>query len=202
MLRELVENLVTEMLDSHLEKFEDLSTEIEDLRRRLQMMIRIGYVLKVHDNNKLIKVKHGNLETPFIKWFAQSAGKVSHYRCPSVNEQVLLLNFGAGDTSSQSIALVGIDSVNFPFPCENKDQVITNYGDKCAEVWDLQKGTLTFKAKNKIILDTKLVHATEDIHADKNISDQVRTMSEDRNIFNVHDHNHGPNTSNPPNQNQ
>lgn len=197
-MRDLIENLIREMVEPHIEKMEELSTEVEELRRRLHLMIRLGRVSKIHESNQQIKVKHGDLETPFIKWFAQSAGRVSHYRCPTVNEQVILLNFGAGNTGTQSIALVGIDSTDFPFPADNPDLVMTAYGDKCAEIWDMKKGTLTLKAEKEILLDTKLVHATEDIHADGEVSDQVRTMSEDRNIYNGHDHPHGdPNTSVP-----
>jgi len=201
-MRDLIENLVREMVEPHIEKMEQLSTEVEELRRRMHLMIRLGRVSKIHKSNQQIKVKHGDLETPLIKWFAQSAGRVSHYRCPTVNEQVILLNFGAGNTGAQSIALVGIDSTEFPFSTDNPDLVMTAYGDKCAEIWDMEKGTLTLKAEKEILLDTKLVHATEDIHADGEVSDQVRTMSEDRNIYNDHDHDHGDPITKKPNQSQ
>lgn len=209
-MRQLIEDLVRDMLSPYLEKMEELSAEVEELRRRLQLMIRLGHVSEVHENNQLIKIKHGDLETPFIKWFAQSAGRVSHYRCPTKGEQALILNFGAGNTGLQSIALVGIDSSKFPFPIDNPDQVMTVYGDKCAEIWDMAKGSLTLKALELIKLDSKLVQATKDVqvdnnlHADKDIaadgevSDHTRSMQDDRDIYNMHDHPHGvPNTSMP-----
>ncbi len=201
-MRALIENLVSEMLDEHIEKILDLSTEVEDLRRRLHLMIRLGRVSEIHESNQQIKVKHGDLETPFVKWFAQSAGRVSHYRCPTVKEQVILLNYAAGNTGTQSIALVGIDSTAFPFPTDDPNLVMTAYGDKCAEIWDMENGTLTLKAEKEILLDTELVHATENIRADAEVSDQVRTMSEDRNIYNSHDHPHGDPTTSTPNQAQ
>ena len=206
-MRQLIESLVSDMLSPHLDRMEELSTEVEDLRRRLHLMIRLGRVSKIHENNKLIKIKHGDLETPFIKWFAQSAGRVSRYRCPTVGEQTIILNFGAGNTGAQSIALVGIDSSEFPFPVNNPDQVVTAYGDKCAEIWDMKTGTLTLKATELIKLESKLVQATNDVQIDNNlhvdvdisadneVSDKVRTMSEDRDIYNTHVHKHGtPNT--------
>lgn len=206
-MRQLIESLVSDMLSPYLDRMEELSTEVEDLRRRLQLMIRLGSISEVHQSNQLIKVKHGDLETPFIKWFAQSAGRVSHYRCPTVGEQTIILNFGAGNTGSQSIALVGIDSSEFPFPVNNPDQIVTAYGDKCAEIWDMAAGTLTLKATELIKLESKRVQATKDVqvdnnlHADVNISadgkvsDKVRAMSADRDIYNSHLHPHGkPNT--------
>lgn len=206
-MRQIIELLVREMLSPYLERMEELSTEVEELRRRMQLMIRLGHISQVHESNQLVKIKHGELETPFIKWFAQSAGRVSHYRCPTVGEQALILNFGAGNTGLQSIALVGIDSSKFPFPADNPAQVVTAYGDKCAEIWDMDAGTLTLKALELIKLDTKLVHATKDVHADKDIhadgevSDHTRTMQAARDIYNGHVHPHGvPKTSVPEQQ--
>ncbi|MDF5502100.1 hypothetical protein P3677_27085, partial [Vibrio parahaemolyticus] len=72
-MRQVIEMLVREMLSPYLERIEELSGEVEEVRRRLQLMIRLGTVSKVHDSNQLIKVKHGDLETPYIKWFAESA---------------------------------------------------------------------------------------------------------------------------------
>ena len=199
-MRQMIESLVREMISPYQEKIEELSSEVEELRRRQQLMIRLGKVSKIHDSSQLIKVKHGELETPYIKWFAQAAGKVRHYRCPSEGEQALILNFGAGNTGSQSIAIVGIDSTSFPFPSDNPDQVVTHYGDKCAEIWDMEKGTLILKAEKEITLDTKLVHATKDIKADGEITDHTRSMQEDRNIYNGHTHPHGDPTVPAPNQ--
>lgn len=212
-MRQMIESLVRDMLSPYLERMEELSTEVEELRRRMQLMIRLGHISQVHESHQLVKIKHGELDTPFIKWFAQSAGRVSHYRCPTVGEQALILNFAAGNTGLQSIALVGIDSSQFPFPVDNPAQIMTTYGDKCAEIWDMDAGTLTFKASEMIKLDTKLVHATKNVHADNNIdagknihakgesSDKTRTMQADRDIYNGHVHPHGePKTSAPEQQ--
>ncbi|MGI2228125.1 phage baseplate assembly protein V [Shewanella frigidimarina] len=188
LMRQIIEILVREMLGPYLDKIEELSTEVEELRRRQQLMIRLGRVSAVHENNQLVKVAHGDLSTPFIKWFAQSAGRVSHYRCPTEGEQAIILNFGGGNTGAQSIALVGIDSTQFPFPVNNPAQVVTSYGDKCAEIWDMDEGTLTLRASEKITLDTKLVHVTKDVHADGEVSDHTRTMQSDRGIYNSHLH--------------
>lgn len=197
-MRQLLEQVVREMLNPYLERMEELSTEVEELRRRQQLMIRLGQVSQIGKGNQTIKVAHGDLTTPFIKWFSQSAGRVSSYRCPTVGEQALILNFGGGNSGAQSIALVGIDSSQFPFPTDKPAQVITMYGDQCAQIWDMDEGTLTLKAAKKIILDTKLVQATKDVNAVGEVSDHTRSMQDDRNIYNGHTHPTGkPNTSTP-----
>lgn len=201
-MRQMLELLVREMLGPYLERIEELSAELEELRRRQQLMIRLGCVSEIHESNKLVKVTHGDLTTPYIKWFAQSAGQVSHYRCPTKGEQALILNFGGGNTGAQSIALVGIDSTMFPFPIDNPDQVVTAYGDKCAEIWDMAAGTLTLRASEQITLDTKLVHATKDVKADGEVSDHTRSMQADRDIYNGHQHPSGSPKTGAPEQQQ
>ncbi|MCS6237139.1 phage baseplate assembly protein V [Shewanella baltica] len=197
-MRQLLEQVVREMLNPYLERMEELSAEVEELRRRQQLMIRLGQVSQIGKGNKTIKVAHGDLTTPFIKWFSQSAGRVSSYRCPTVGEQALILNFGGGNTGAQSIALVGIDSSQFPFPSDKPAQVVTMYGDQCAQMWDMDEGTLTLKAAKKIILDTKLVQATKDVDAAGEVSDHTRSMQDDRDIYNGHQHpNSNPKTQAP-----
>lgn len=201
-MRAEIESLIRAALEPYQERIEELAAEVEELRRRNQNMIRLGKVSQVHDSNQLIKVKHGGLETPFIKWFARAAGRVTHYRCPTENEQALLLNFGGGNDGSQTIAVVGVDSTSFPFPVDNPDLVVTHYGDKCAEIWDMATGQLTLKAEEKITLDTALVHATKDVKADGDITDHTRSMKSDRGIYNGHTHPKGDPNTKTPNQKQ
>ena len=199
-MRDAIESLVREQLRPYLDKMSQLSVEIEEVRRRMQSMIRLGRVSEIHESNQLIKVEHGALTTPFIKWFAHAAGRVSHYRCPSVGEQVLLLNFGAGYSAQQYIALVGMASTDFPLVGSEPGKVITHFGDKCSQIWDMDAGTLILKATEKITLDTPLVVASEDTHITNNldvgqhinaggdITDKTRSMTGDRDIYNKHKH--------------
>ncbi len=97
-----------------IERLAELETEIEDLRRRGENHNRIGTVTAVDPAAALCRVSHGELLTPWIKYFNPAAGEVSETRHPSVGEQCLLINFGAGDGSAQSVALTGIPSGAFP----------------------------------------------------------------------------------------
>jgi phage baseplate assembly protein V len=97
-----------------IERLAELETEIEDLRRRGENHNRIGTVIAVDPAAALCRVSHGELLTPWIKYFNPAAGEVSETRHPSVGEQCLLINFGAGDGSAQSVALTGIPSGAYP----------------------------------------------------------------------------------------
>lgn len=193
-MRDAIESLVREQLRPYLAQLSQLSSETEEVRRRMQSMIRLGRVCAIDDNNQMIKVEHGALTTPFIKWFAHAAGKVSHYRCPSIGEQVLLLNFGAGYSAKQYIALVGMASTDFPLAGNSQTQVITHFGDKCSQIWDMDKGTLILKATEKITLESKMVLASQDLQVESNIkagadiTDKKQSMAEDRKIYNGHTH--------------
>ncbi|WP_299492946.1 phage baseplate assembly protein V [uncultured Shewanella sp.] len=193
-MRDAIESLVREQLRPHLAQLSQLSSETEEVRRRMQSMIRLGRVSDIHESNQLIKVEHGALTTPFIKWFAHAAGRVSHYRCPSVGEQVLLLNFGAGYSAQQYIALVGMASTDFPLVGSEPSKVITHFGDKCSQVWDMDAGTLILKATEKITLESKMVLASQDLQVQSNIkagadiTDKKRSMAADRDIYNGHTH--------------
>ncbi|MCF2827072.1 MULTISPECIES: phage baseplate assembly protein V [unclassified Pseudoalteromonas] len=128
-MRQLIEQIMREMLNPYLERIEDLSSEAEDLRRRTQSMIRLGRVIEVDESGWLIKVKHGELTTPFIRWFSVAAGEVREYRCPSVDEQCVLLNFGAGNNGTQTVALIGLFSDKYPSPSSDPNEILRVYPD-------------------------------------------------------------------------
>ena len=78
----------------------------------------------------------------------------------------------------------------------------TDEGDyvhmKRGRVIEVVTDDMVFKVKNKVRFETPLVemtgdqHVIGDIKADGNIADQVRTMKEDREIYNAHKHDGGP----------
>lgn len=128
-MRQLIEQIIESHLEPYLARLEELSSETEELRRRMQNMIRLGFVNEVHESGTLIRVKHGQLTSPFIKWFSESAGDTKDYRCPSVGEQALLLNYASGNNGSQTVALVGLFSTNFPSPSSDPNEIIRCYPD-------------------------------------------------------------------------
>jgi phage baseplate assembly protein V len=105
---------LSQRLGPLVERLAELEAEIEDLRRRAEGHNRIGTVSAVNPAQGLCQVSHGELKSPWIKYFNPAAGEVSETRHPSVGEQCLLLNFGGGDGSAQAFALLGVPSAAFP----------------------------------------------------------------------------------------
>lgn len=136
-----------------VERLAELETEIEDLRRRGENHNRIGTVVAVNPAARRCKVSHGELRTPWIKYFSPAAGEVSETRHPSVGEQCLLVNYGAGDGSAQSVALCGIESAGFPGVSDRAELHRRTYPDgtessyeHAAHAFNWKNGPLEVKA--------------------------------------------------------
>ncbi|PNB74903.1 phage baseplate assembly protein V [Pseudomonas sp. GW456-E7] len=97
-----------------IERLAEMETEFEDLYRRTDSLCRVGVCQEVDPVGNTCRVRHGELLTPAIRFFNPSAGGQSETRIPSVGEQCLLLNHGGGESSSQSVALFGLNSNQFP----------------------------------------------------------------------------------------
>lgn len=109
----MFEAFVNRKLGPLLERLAELEAELEDLRRRADNHNRIGIVAEVNPAG-LCRVAHGDLKTPWVKWFNPSAGDVSETRVPSVGEQCVLINYGGGDGGAHTVALCGLTSDAFP----------------------------------------------------------------------------------------
>jgi phage baseplate assembly protein V len=127
-----------------VERLAELETELEDLRRRGENHNRIGTVVAVNPGARRCQVSHGELRTPWIKYFNPAAGAVSETRHPSVGEQCLLINYGAGDGSAQSVALCGIESASFPGVSDRAELHRRTYPDGTESAYDHASHALTW----------------------------------------------------------
>nr|WP_255091636.1 phage baseplate assembly protein V [Vibrio aestuarianus] len=135
-VRALIQQIVQAELEEYSEQLSQQEKEITELKRCLKNMNRVGSVSAVNESHDRIKVKFGDNETPFIKWFSACAGDVAEYRLPSLGEQVVLINVGGGDNSTTSIALVGVPSDKFPLPTNNPDEILRVYPDGTRVCYD------------------------------------------------------------------
>lgn len=119
-----------------IERLAELEAEIEDLRRRAEGHNRIGTIAAVDPAAGLCQVSHGELRSPWIKYFNPSAGEVSETRHPSVGEQCLLLNYGGGDGSAQAMALTGLPSSAFPIVSDRAELHRRTYPDGTESSYD------------------------------------------------------------------
>ncbi|MCE3221690.1 phage baseplate assembly protein V [Vibrio diabolicus] len=141
-MRALIQQIVQAELEEYAQQLSQQEKDITELNRRLNNMIRVGKVSAWRDDHQRIKVKFGDNETPWVKWFSECAGDVAEYRLPSIGEQAVLLNVGGGDNSTTSIALIGIPSDQFPLPTDNPDEILRVYPDGTRVCYDKKKHKL------------------------------------------------------------
>ena len=187
--------------------------ELEELRGNTANLIRLAVVDKA--SKTTVDITTGDNEVKDVPFFVFCSGKVSHYRRPSKGELCLLINLGSGTNLNNAVALMGLPSTQYPAPTRNENEVMTDYGNGMTELYNIESGKLVAKypggyeihADSKQIGNQQIEGDTKqkgNIEATKEISDGVRSMSEDRNLFNAHDHVcSGPGSpSSPPGVNQ
>lgn len=183
------------MIFQLIQRIESLENEVIALREELEAqrlasanMIRLAVAEKANANT--IDVKTGDNRATGIPFFVHCAGRVSHYRRPSVGEQCILINLGSGDNLNNAVALMGLPSTRFPSPTTQENEVMTDYGGGMTERYNLDSGKLTAHYPGGVEM------YAPDFKNHGEITDSVRSMSDDREIYNGHDHFHGdPKTS-------
>lgn len=109
----MFDEYISRKLGPLVERLAEVESELEDLRRRSDNQARIGIITEVDPAGRC-KVSHGDLTTPWIKWFNPSAGEVTETLIPSAGEQCVLINYGGGDGGAHTVALRGLTSDAFP----------------------------------------------------------------------------------------
>jgi len=136
-----------------LDRLLELEAEIDDLQRRAEGQARLGTVTSVDTVAGTCEVSHGELTSPPVKYFNPAAGEVNETRHPSVGEQCLLINYGGGDGSAQSVALCGLPRDSFPLASTAPELVRRTYPDgtessydHAAHAFNWKNGPLSVKA--------------------------------------------------------
>jgi phage baseplate assembly protein gpV len=169
MLTRLIE-FIEEKFIPYDDAISDLMAKIEELERKQRNIVQAGRVVDIHADGQRIKVAFGDNETPYINWFSSSAGKVREYRCPTVGEQCVLLNYGGGDNSTQTWALTGMPSGQFPASENNPDVHLIDWGGGMSLSVDTATNKIIWNIPAELIINTPLIKSTGEL---KTAGDQI-----------------------------
>ncbi|MEZ9734822.1 phage baseplate assembly protein V [Vibrio sp. 10N.261.52.E6] len=163
----------------------ELHEELEENNRASANLLRLGVVVKAEANT--VDIQTGDNLVKRIPFFVLAAGRVSHYRRPSVNEQCLLINLGSGDSLNNAVALMGLPSTHFQSPTLKDNEVMTDYGNGMSELYNVDDGSIIcrYPGGMKIYGDT---WQDGDYQATGEVTDHTRSMQADREIYNKHEH--------------
>ncbi|EOX1828731.1 phage baseplate assembly protein V [Vibrio cholerae] len=139
-----------------------LTEELASTNRRLENIIRLGTVAQA--NADTVDVQTGANLAKGAPFFVPAAGRVKHYRRPSVGEQCILINLGSGDNLNNAVALMGLRSNLYPFPTLKENEVMTDYGGGMKEVYDLDAGSMTCDYPGGMFLTADLTHIGNQEH--------------------------------------
>ncbi|MCF1457748.1 MAG: phage baseplate assembly protein V [Shewanella sp.] len=182
----------------------ELYRRLDEVERKLSQMVVRGKIVEVDTKKVLARVGYGEgLTTAWLPWKPIRAGKAVVWWSPEVGEGVTVIS--PGELSLGEI-YPGSYQTDFPAPSDDPDLMLIAFGDGAEVSYQRKqhqlkallpdKGTAELRAKGgiKLIGDTRIegtLHATKDISSDANVSDAVRSMADDRGIYNGHDHPHG-----------
>lgn len=165
------------------EELAELQEGVEAGRRQGNNLIQKGVIASAPGGTRVI-VDLGENKTPPIQFLVPAAGVTSTYRCPSPGEIAIVLNFGAGDGFDSCIALCGLASTAFPLASDNPAEVVTKFGDSAYTRVNVETGAMEVCAKGGVtFVDTPFVK-----NQDGDVADKVRTMADDRKIYDGHNH--------------
>lgn len=191
----MLDEAIQRHLNPLMERIAYLEEQLEGGSRQGRNAIQLGFVRELVDGQRVIVEFSKDSFTPPIKWAAMACGQTAHYRAPSEGELALVLNWGAGERFTSSVAIVGIASSDYPLPSADPNLVIEKIGDHGWVEWDVETGELLIKAK-------RITFDAEEVHATRELSDGVRRVSADRAIYDGHDHNETQSVTKKPNQKQ
>lgn len=154
---------------------------LQEIARAIRNLIRTGIVTEVDLVKGLCRVQTGEMQTTWLNWLTQRAGRSRTWWAPSVGEQVLIL--AVGGELDTAFVLPGIfsdenpapsasaDAWNIAFPdgavieYEPETSALTVSGIKTADVTASESlaataPRVTVKASTRITLDTPEVVCT------------------------------------------
>ena len=172
----------------------DNELRLTECERRLANMLMLGSIIAVDAEQHKVQVDLG-FDTPWLSWLTQRAGHDKTYWAPSVGEQVLVLS-PQGDPAL-GVVLPALYQDQFPAPTSDPEQCQVHFSDGAAASYNKASHQLaiTLPSDGQVHLTahgginiTGDLTVSGNITASQTISDGVRSMAEDRALFNQHTH--------------
>lgn len=207
----------------------ELNYIVRDLQRRQANMIRRGRVHSVDFSQSppRVRVEYAKgAVTAWLPWVSGRASKSSRsdWEPLAVGEQVIILS-ESGELAA-GVVIPSLPDASSPVPSTSPDEHVSRYADGTEVIYNRAKHkfTITLGSDGDVELNCKTFYINGDIQHDgnqtttgdmtvqknvtateqvkgKTVTDAVRSMGDDRTIFNNHTHRHGePNTSTPNSQ--
>lgn len=155
--------------------------------RTAENALRIGTVAELDAKKARVRIKIGELLTDWIPWLVQRAGDDVAWWSPSVGEQMAV--FSPSGDFAQAFCTGALYSDVIPANCLDPMKHVVTYTDKAVFEYDKTTHSLNITLPEggtvNIVAD---VHITGNITATKDITDKVRSMQGDRDIYNDHQH--------------
>ncbi len=183
-----------------------LLERVAELEQQVAHLIVEGVVTEVQANPYRVKVNIGSeSEAVITDWLPVAVPRAAHtiVWCPLEVDEAVTIISPAGVIRSGRVYPASY-TMDYPAPSDNLAEIYINLGDDGLLIYNRDQHQLDIQlpgyAITNLISDGGInftgdllvdgnIDSTKNIHADGEVSDHTRTMQEDRDISNDHDHN-------------
>ncbi|MFY1027433.1 phage baseplate assembly protein V [Actinobacillus seminis] len=151
-------------------------SDITDILRRLESLIRFGTIAEVDYAKRRAKVTSGGIRTDWLPWLEWRAGTTRSWSPPTVGEQCMILA-ASGELTTAAI-LSGIFTTDFNNPGQSPDEHVIEFADGARILYDQKShmlkvmgiATAHIQASSSVVLETPLVKCTQNVEIGGNVS--------------------------------
>ncbi|WP_249961506.1 phage baseplate assembly protein V [Histophilus somni] len=149
-----------------------------EFNRKLENIVRYGVVAEVNHEKRRAKVQTGNILTDWLPWCALRAGTTKIWSPITPGEQCILIS-PAGEINSGFI-LSALYTLEFNTPSNSPDEHVIQFADNAIIQYNQATSelkvsgikTALIEANVSVTLNTPLVHCTQDMSIDGNVTIQ------------------------------
>ncbi|WP_336996552.1 phage baseplate assembly protein V [Leclercia sp. UBA7405] len=114
---------------------------LQELARTLRNMIRTGVIVETDLDAGRCRVQTGGIQTDWLQWLTQRAGRSRTWWAPSVGEQVIIL--AVGGELDTAFVLPAIFSDDYPAPSASADALHIAFPDGAVIEYEPETSALT-----------------------------------------------------------